>query len=109
MMDAYLFVCATSVHQFGKQFSIDHCSTGFQGIALEEVCVQKFKGTIEITHLDSECQANDHFPAPGVEFAHPGILAIQTIANNRIILINGTKQKRQITNIELPVRIHKEG
>src|SRR2546425_10174050 len=64
--------------------------------------------------LSSRCasrgqdESDQLFPAPGVELAYPGILAIYAVADDRIVLINEGEKPFQITNVELSIGVHKK-
>src|SRR6266700_4991219 len=76
---------------------------------VQEPCMQEFKSTVDITHMPTQDKSDHLLPAPGIEFAHPGILTVDTIADDRIVLIDERQERFQITNVELPIRVHKKG
>ena len=59
--------------------------------------------------MDTEHPADQQLPSPGVEFAHPRVLAIYAIANDRIVAIDEEEERSQVTDVELPIGIHKKG
>jgi hypothetical protein len=59
--------------------------------------------------MDAQHPANQAFPAPGVEFAHPRVLPVHAIAYDRIVSINEREKLLQVPYVELPIGVHKQG
>ncbi len=59
--------------------------------------------------MDAQHPANQAFPAPGVEFAHPRVLPVHAIAYDRIVFINEREKPLQVPYVELPIGVHKQG
>src|SRR5579859_7261888 len=76
---------------------------------MEELGMQKFKGAIDIAHTYAEECTYECLPTPGIQFTHPGVLALDTIAQDGIIGIDIGKEGAQIVHTKLAIRIHKEG
>src|SRR5438876_3380790 len=74
----------------------------------KEICTEELKCTIDIACLNTKDEADQLFPAPGIELPHPGVLAIDTVAQHRTILFNEREKPGQIANIKLSIRVHKE-
>src|SRR5690242_13633920 len=74
----------------------------------EKLCTVQLERAIHIAHRQFEHQPDQHLPAPGVELTYPGILTVDTIAQDSIIVPDERKEALQIMNIELPIRVHKE-
>jgi len=83
MMDTDLCVRVPLTLRCAEQLSIHQGSPCFQADMPQDVSAPQLKATIQIAHLDSQDQTNNHLPVPGVEFAQPGILALETIATDR--------------------------
>src|SRR6266699_1481373 len=71
--------------------------------------MQELEGAVHIAHVDAQHPANQAFPAPGVEFAHPRVLPVHAIAYDRIVSINEREKPLQVPYVELPIGVHKQG
>src|SRR5207247_142182 len=109
VMHAKLFLGSSSMLQGVQQLRIDHGTTCLQRMLSEEVGVQEFKRAIYVSHVDTKHPADQQLPSPGVEFTHPGVLAIYAIANDRIVAIDEEEERSQVTDVKLPIGIHKKG
>src|SRR5579872_5734412 len=107
MLNTHFAISVPGTIQLIEHLSVDHCATGFEWILLEKVGMQELESAINIAHMYSQYKPDEVFPAPGIEFAHPGVLTMDTIANHGVVFVNESEQARQITNIELPIRVHK--
>src|SRR6266480_7318835 len=58
--------------------------------------------------MHTQYPTNQLFPSPRVEFTHPRILSIYSIANDSIIGINQWEKLLKVPNIKLPIRVHEE-
>src|SRR5947199_6902027 len=58
--------------------------------------------------MDAYHQADQMFPAPGVELTHPRISSVDAIANHRAVFVDVREKPLQVSYIELPVSIHKQ-
>src|SRR5260370_230896 len=75
----------------------------------EEVRTIQLKSAIYIPYTQAKDGADQQLPTPGIEFTHPGILTIDTVAQDSIILVNQREKALKITNIKLSIRIHEKG
>src|SRR3989440_12848401 len=102
-MHAQLFIGPSSLLQGVQQLRIDHGTTCLQRVLAEEVGVQELKRAINVSHVDTKHPADQQLPSPGVEFTHPGVLAIYAIANERIVVIDEEEERSQVTEIEMSI------
>src|SRR5260370_12518313 len=70
---------------------------------------QELEGAVDVTHMDIQNQIDQALPAPGVELAHPRVLAVQAVADDRVVFVDEWKKALQVADIELPVGVHKQG
>src|SRR6266581_1107106 len=91
-----------------QNFCIYHSTSCFQPVLIEEFRTVELKGTIYIAYTQTKNKTYQHFPAPGIELAHPRILAINAIPQYRIVLVNEREETLQIMYIKLTIRIHKK-
>src|SRR5712692_3034052 len=75
----------------------------------EEVRTIQLKSAIHITYTQAKDGADQQLPTPGIDFTHPGILTINTVAQDSIILVNQREKALKIANIKLSVGVHKKG
>src|SRR5260370_9574849 len=108
-MHAKLFIGSSSLLQGVQQLRVDHGTTCLQRMLSEEVGVQELKRAIYVSHVNAKHPADQQLPSPGIEFAHPGVLAIYAIANDRIVAIDEEEERSQVTDVKLPIGIHKKG
>src|SRR5689334_9993789 len=108
MLDADLFPGQASAFHLVEQFRVHHRAARFQRMLLKKIRMQELKRTIDIAYRDAEYQANKLLPAPGVEFAHPGILTGDTITKHGIVGIDVGEEGAQIFYIKLAISIHKK-
>src|SRR5690349_5935275 len=74
----------------------------------EEPGTIQLERAIHITHRQFEHQPDQHLPTPGVELTYPGILTVNTITQDGVVLLDERKEALQVMNIKLPIRVHKE-
>src|SRR6266567_2491331 len=91
-----------------EQLGVDHRSTCFKRVALEKIGAQELERAVDIAHAHAQGQPDNELPAPGIEFAHPGILALYAIPNHGIVRIDQGEEALQFAYIKLAIRIHKE-
>ena len=92
-----------SPFQLVEQLGIDHRAPRFEGMLMQKIGAQEFKGTVDVARVYAQDIPGEVVPAPGIEFAHPRVLAVQAIADHRVTFINKMQERGQFTNIELPV------
>src|SRR5437660_9270031 len=74
----------------------------------EEICAIQLERAIPIADRQFEHQPDQHLPAPGIELAYLGVLTVDAIAQDSIVLLDERKEALQVMNIKLPIRVHKE-
>src|SRR5450759_1286158 len=109
MGDAYLPVRCARVDELIEKFGIDRCSTRLKWVSVQKFGAQELERAVDIAHTDAQDQAHEHLPAPGVELAHPGVLPIYTVPDDRVVFIDEVKKLEEVANIELTIRVHKKG
>jgi hypothetical protein len=67
------------------------------------IATVEFEGTVHVAHAYSEGPTYQHLPAPGVEFTHPHILAVDAISEHSIISLDKREEALEVTDIELPM------
>src|SRR6266566_6748457 len=108
MMHANLGIGMPCPCEFVEDLGVDHRSPRLQLMRTEKFGVIELESTIHIAHVNPKNDTYQHLPAPGVEFAHPGILAIDTVSQHGIILLQQGKKSLQVADIELPIGVHKK-
>src|SRR6266516_5268909 len=108
VMNADFPVAVASPFQLVEQLGIDHRSPCFEWVLMQKIGAQEFEGAIDIARVYAQNIPDEDVPAPGVEFAHPRVLAIEAIANDRVVFVDEEQQAGQVTNIELPIGVHKK-
>src|SRR6266699_4099677 len=91
-----------------EQLGVDHRSACFKRMALEKIGAQELERAVNIAHAHAQGQPDNELPAPGIELAHPGILALHPIPNHRIERIDQGEEALQLAYIKLAIRIHKD-
>jgi hypothetical protein len=90
----------------GEQLGVDHRSVCFKRMALEKIGAQELERAVDIAHAQD--QPDNELPTPGIELAHPGILALYAITNHSIVRIDQGEKALQFAYIKLAIRIHKK-
>src|SRR5260370_39109382 len=91
-----------------EQFGVDHCSACFKRMALEKIGAQELERAVDIANAHAQGQSDTQPPAPGIELAHPGILALYPISSHSIVRIDQVVEALQIANIKLAIRVHEK-
>src|SRR5437868_14941145 len=102
-MHAQLFIGSSSLLQGAQQLRVDHGTPCLQRVLVEEVGVQELTRAIHVSHVDTKHPADQQLPSPGVEFTHPGVLAIYAIANDHIVAIDEDEKRWQSADVELTI------
>src|SRR5258708_35572283 len=89
-----------------EQLGVDHRSACFKRMALEKIGAQELERAVDIAHAHAQGQSDNQPPAPGIELAHPGILALYAITNHSIVRIDHGDEALQFSDIKLAIRIH---
>src|SRR5690242_1253513 len=108
MTHTNLRIAIASSGEFIENLGVDHRSTCLQAMLAEKITAIELEGTIHIAHIDPKDHAHQNLPAPGIEFPHPGILTIETVAQHRIILLHQGKETFEVVDIKLPVGVHEK-
>ena len=77
VMNADFPVAVASPFQLVEQLGIDHRSPRFEWVLMQKIGAQEFEGAIDIARVYAQDIPDEGVPAPGVEFAHPRVLAIR--------------------------------
>src|SRR5260370_42643082 len=109
MLNADFRVGITGAGKLVQYLRVNHGATCFKSICAEEVSAEELKRAVDISHVYIKNESHQFFPAPGVQFPHPGILAVDTIPYHGPELFNEREKANQVTDVELPVGVHKEG
>src|SRR5260370_6703714 len=91
-----------------EQFGGEQCSACFKRTELEKIGAQELERAVDIAHAHAQGQSDNQPPAPGIELAHPGILALYAITNHSIVRIDQGEEALQFAYIKLAIRIHKK-
>src|SRR5258708_4560399 len=105
MMDTNLCCGPASAFKLVENLSVDHCAARLQQILAEEISPVKLKSAVHIAYFNLKQGSDKEMPAPGVEFAHKGVLAVHTIPQNGIVLFNQGKERGQILQVELTIGV----
>src|SRR5690242_13001015 len=65
-----------SPFQLVEQLGIDHRTPRFEGMLMQKIGAQEFKGAVDIARVYAQDIPGEEVPAPGIEFAHPRVLAV---------------------------------
>ncbi len=101
-------VCPVSF-QFVEHFGIDHCPSRFKRMPTQKIGVKKLERAIKIRYMNTQHQAHQEIPAPGIALAKQGVLPSQTIAQHSIVTIDQGEESFQVANIKLTIAVHKKG
>src|SRR5260370_1159403 len=63
-----------------EDFGVDHRSTRLQAMLAEKLSRVELERTIHIAHPHPKNRPHQHFPAPGIELAHPRVNFSASIA-----------------------------
>src|SRR5579859_4077007 len=108
MANADLGIGIAGADELIEDFRINHGPASLELVLVEKASRIELEGTIDITHIDTEDHTYQYFPTPGIDFTHPGILAINTIAQHSIIFINKREEALKIIDIKLSIGIHEK-
>src|ERR1051326_136393 len=76
MLHTDLSIGVASAFQPVEQFGVDHRAARFERVLMQDAGAQELESTVDVAHVDIQYQADQALPAPGVELAHPRILAV---------------------------------
>src|SRR6266852_2262646 len=108
MANAYLGVGIACPGKLVQYFGINHGPASLQFVFMEKVGRIEFESTIDIAYRDAEDHANQHFPTPCIDPAHPCILAINPISQHGIVFFYQWEELLKVMNIKLSIRIHEK-
>ncbi len=89
----------------GENLCINECSRRTQLHAFKHFSRKEFEGAVDIPHPQAEHGAHQRGPAERVEFAEPGILAIQPVARDHRGWILQVQDLADFAQIELAVAV----
>src|SRR5258708_8683137 len=91
-----------------EQLGVDHRATALELMCTEELGAEQLERAIHIADRDAQEQAHQLLPAPGVETAHPCVLAIYAIAPHRVVLAHQRQEACELADVELPIGVHEK-
>src|SRR5579875_326018 len=108
VMHADLRIGIACANKFIENLGIDHGPPSLQAVFMEKLGRIELECAIYISHVNTEDHTDQYFPAPGVQLAHPRILALHTVPQDSIIFFKQWEETLQIMDVKLPIRIHEK-
>src|SRR5579883_2039380 len=108
VMHTDLRISIARANKLIEDLGIDHGPPRLQAVLAEKLGRIQLECTIHVTHVDPKNHAHQYFPAPGVQLAHPRILAVHAVPQDSIIFFKQWEETLQVMDVKLAIRIHEK-